>query len=311
MTRPRKTTGGARPARAATPRPVRTTVHVSRADGAAPRGTLIIVGGHEDKKGDRLILRAVAERVGDGALVVATVASELPDEVWADYEPLFKELGVRDVRHLHVFSREEAMRDEPLAVLDGATAVFITGGDQLKLTSQLGDTPIYSRLMEIYEQGGTIAGTSAGASVMCETMLVEGDGSSSATVGGGLRMAPGLGLIAGVIIDQHFAERGRIGRLVAGVAQNPRILGIGIDENTAILCDPRSCFTVLGAGAVYVVDGRGVTYTNLSEEERDRTLSTFDVRLHVLSMGDEYDVLSRRPTNHPADEIERTLVSAR
>ena len=309
MSHPRRT-NGARRARTSIPRPENTAVRVSRADGDPPRGTLVIIGGHEDKEGDRLILRAVAERVGDGALAVATVASGLPDELWGDYEPLFHELGVRDVRHLHVSSREEAMREKTLAVLDGVTTVFITGGDQLKLTSQLGDTPVYSRLMEIYEQGGTIAGTSAGASVMCETMLVEGEGASSATVGGSLRMAPGLGLITGVIIDQHFAERGRIGRLVAGVVQNPRILGIGIDENTAIVCDPRSCFTVLGAGAVYVVDGREVTYTNLSEEERDRTLSTFDVRLHVLSMGDEYDVRTRRPSSHPAEAVERELVSA-
>ena len=311
MTTPRKTTGRTRRARAATARPERTAVRVARDDGEAPRGTLVIIGGHEDKDGDRLILRAVAARVGDGALVVATVASGLPAELWADYEPLFRDLGVRDVRHLHVNTREEAMRPETLEVLDGATAVFITGGDQLKLTSQLGDTPVYARIVEIYERGGTIAGTSAGASVMCETMLVEGEGASSATVGGALRMAPGFGLITGVIIDQHFAERGRIGRLVSGVVQNPRILGIGIDENTAIVCDPRSCFTVLGAGAVYVVDGRDVTYTNLSDEERDRTLSTFDVRLHVLSMGDEYDVRTRRPANHPAEEVERALVGAR
>ena len=310
MTTPRKTAARARRSRTAAPRPESTAVRVAREDGEAPRGTLVIIGGHEDKKGDRLILRAVAARAGDGALVVATVASGLPAELWADYEPIFRDLGVRDVRHLHVNTREEAMRPETLEVLDGARAVFITGGDQLKLTSQLGDTPIYSRIMEIYEQGGTIAGTSAGASVMCETMLVEGEGASSATVGGALRMAPGFGLITGVIIDQHFAERGRIGRLVAGVVQNPRILGVGIDENTAILCDPRSCFTVLGAGAVYVVDGRDVTYTNHSDEERDRTLSTFDVRLHVLSMGDEYDVRTRRPSSHPAEAVERELVSA-
>ena len=286
-------------------------MRVSRPDDVPPpRGTLMIVGGHEDKEGDRLILRALAERVGSGALVVATVASGMPDELWGDYEPLFGELGVRDVRHLHVNSRQEALGDEALAVLDGATALFFTGGDQLKLTSQLGDTPIYARMMEIYEQGGTIAGTSAGASVMCETMLVEGEGAASATVGGSLRMAPGFGLITGVIIDQHFAERGRIGRLVSAVAHNPRMLGIGIDENTAIVCDAQRGFAVLGAGAVYVLDGRALSYTNLSDEERDRTLAAFDVRLHVLSMGDEFALDARRPTSQAAEETERALVGA-
>jgi cyanophycinase len=277
-------------------------------NGHQPRGTLVIIGGHENKTGDRLILRAVAARVGSGALVVATVASGLPGEVWSDYEPLFKELGVRDVRHLHVESREEARSPEAVRVLDGATAVFITGGDQLKLTSRLGDTPIYTRLLEIYERGGTIAGTSAGASVMCETMLVEGEGAASQHIDASLRMAPGFGFIPGVIIDQHFAERGRIGRLIAAVAQNPRILGIGIDEDTAIVCDPDHCFTVLGAGAVYVVDGREISYTNLADEERDRILSAFDVRLQLLSMGDEFDLATRRPANHAAEAVEEALV---
>jgi cyanophycinase len=277
-------------------------------NGHQPRGTLVIIGGHENKTGDRLILRAVAARVGSGALVVATVASGLPGEVWGDYAPLFKELGVRDVRHLHVESREEARSPEAVRVLDGATAVFITGGDQLKLTSRLGDTPIYTRLLEIYERGGTIAGTSAGASVMCETMLVEGEGAASQHIDASLRMAPGFGFIPGVIIDQHFAERGRIGRLIAAVAQNPRILGIGIDEDTAIVCDPDHCFTVLGAGAVYVVDGREISYTNLADEERDRILSAFDVRLQLLSMGDEFDLATRRPANHAAEAVEEALV---
>jgi cyanophycinase len=275
-----------------------------------PRGTLIIIGGHEDKEGQKLILRAVAERVGSGALVVATVASGLPGEVWGDYEPLFTSLGVRDVRHLHVTTREEARSEAAIRVLDGATAVFITGGDQLKLTSQLGDTPIYTRILEIYERGGTIAGTSAGASVMCETMLIQGEGSSSHQIGTTLRMGPGFGLIPGVIIDQHFAERGRIGRLIAAVAQNPRILGIGIDENTAIICDPQRCFSVLGAGAVYVVDGREMSYSNLADEDSDRILSSFDLRLHLLSMGDEFDIATRRPENHAAEEVERELVGS-
>jgi len=273
-----------------------------------PKGTLIIIGGHEDKEREKLILRAVAESVGSGRLVVATIASTVPDELWEQYERLFRGLGVRHVHHLNVEGRGDAKSEKKLRVLDDATTVFFTGGDQLKLTSQLGDTPIYSRLREIYESGGTIAGTSAGASVMCETMMVSGPGSESHRIGTSLRLAPGFGLITGVIIDQHFAERGRIGRLTAAVAQNPRILGIGIDEDTAIICDPSHCFRVLGAGAVYVVDGSDVAYTNLTEEETDRTLSVFNVRLHLLAQGDRFDMMTRTPTSHPAEEIEKELV---
>jgi cyanophycinase len=283
-----------------------------RADeSVSPKGTLIIIGGHEDKEGDKLILRALVERVGKGKLVVATVASQVPDEVWADYEPLFHDMGVKEVEHLDVSSRAEGKSEEKLRILDGATAVFFTGGDQLKITSQLGDTPIYERIRQIYLDGGTIAGTSAGASVVCETMMVSGGSDESHVIGSSLRMAPGFGLIPGVIIDQHFAQRGRIGRLIAAVAQNPRILGIGIDEDTAILCDPDHCFQVLGSGAVYIVDAADVTYSNLTEEASDRTLSTFDLKVHVLSMGDEYDIATRRPSNHPAEEVEEELLGAR
>jgi cyanophycinase len=287
---------------------VTTSARPGRGDDAPAKGTLIIVGGHEDKENEKLILRLIADRVGSGKLVVATVASQVPDEVWHDYEPLFHALGVKKVVHLDVESREEAKSPEKVKLLDDAAGIFFTGGDQLKLTSQLGDSPIYERLREIYKEGGLVAGTSAGASVVCETMLVGGAGEESHRVGTSLRMAPGFGLIPGVIIDQHFAQRGRIGRLVAAVAQNPRMLGIGIDEDTAIVCEPESgCFRVIGSGAVYVVDGQDVSYTNLTDEAKDRILSVYGVRLHLLSMGDEFDLASRTPTNHPAEEMEEEL----
>jgi cyanophycinase len=273
-----------------------------------PKGTLIIVGGKEDKEGDKLILRRFVENVGSGRLVVATVASSLPDEMWEEYERIFRGLGVRHVYRLDVSTRAEAKTEAKIRILDDATAVFFTGGDQLKITSLLGDSPIYERIKEIYEEGGTIAGTSAGASVVCETMLVSGEGKESHKIGSGLSMAPGFGLISGVIIDQHFAQRGRIGRLLGAVAHNPRILGIGIDENTAIVCNPASCFEVVGEGGVYVVDGQDITYTNLTDEERDRTLSAFGMRLHVLTMGDRFEMVSRQPEHHAAEELEEEIL---
>ncbi|MDF1503595.1 cyanophycinase [Roseisolibacter sp. H3M3-2] len=291
-----------RPARTTAPRPTRAD------DAAGARGTLIIVGGHEDKTDERLILTALARRVNGGRLVVATVASQEPDALWRDYEAVFGDLGVRHVVHLDVQSRQEAQEPDRLRLLDSADAVFFTGGDQLKITSQLGDSPLYERIRQIYLEGGTVAGTSAGASVMAETMLVSGESDASPRIGTGVRMAPGLGLFPGAIIDQHFAERGRVGRLVGAVAQNPRILGVGIDEDTAIVLEPGGCFSVLGRGAVYVLDGARVTYSNLTEEETDRALSTFDVRLHMLTMGDAFDLATRTPANRPAEEAERELV---
>jgi cyanophycinase len=299
--KPKRTSGdGRRPTHP--PRPGRPD------DAESPRGTLIVVGGHEDKEGDRLILRAIAAHAAGGRLVVATVASQEPQELWRTYQPIFRELGVRDVVHLDVASRQEAQEEDRLRLLDGATALFFTGGDQLKITSQLGDSPLYERIRQLYLQGGTVAGTSAGASVMAETMLVSGESDASPRIGSTARMAPGLGLFPGVIVDQHFAERGRVGRLIGAVAQNPRILGIGVDENTAVVCGPGRCFQVLGSGAVYVLDGSTVTYSNLTEEETDRALSTFDVRVHLLTMGDAFDLAERRPYSRPAEEVEREIV---
>lgn len=281
---------------------------VSKRVAAHSSGPLLIIGGAEEKEGDRLILRSLARLVGDGPLVVATVASRLPEALWADYERIFRDLGVRHVRHLQVETREEARDEKKCRQLEDARAVFFTGGDQLKITSILGDTPIYAKLVELHSQGGLIAGTSAGASVVCETMMVSGEGSSSEEIRGSLRLAPGFGLLPGTIIDQHFAERGRIGRLISAVARNPRILGIGIDEDTAILVENGRKVTVVGSGAVYIVDGEPQSYTNLTEESPDRTLSVFGLRLHVLSMGDEFDLSTRVPRNRPAEEIEEALL---
>jgi cyanophycinase len=268
-------------------------------------GTLLIIGGHEDKEDEKLILRALAERV-EKKLVVATVASGDPDAMWEQYEPLFRRLGVRHVWHLDVRAREDAKSDRALRVLEGADAVFFTGGDQLKITSQLGDSPVYQRVLDIYERGGLVAGTSAGASIMSETMLVAGDPNGSPRIGDTVRMAPGLGLFRGAVIDQHFAERGRITRLIGAVAQNPRILGIGIDENTAI-CVERKQFTVIGEGGVYVADGQDVSYSNLAEEDTGRALSVFGVKLCLLSQGDRFDLETRAATPRPAEEVEKEL----
>ncbi len=257
-------------------------------------GPLIIIGGHEDKDGDKTILREVASRVQDGKLVIATVASHQPEGYFDAYEKAFGALGVDNLVELYVHERGETLAQETQSLFDGAAGIFFTGGDQLRISSQIGDTPVERMVRDIHRRGGVVAGTSAGASVMSETMLVKGASGESHRIGD-LHMAPGLGLVRDVIIDQHFAERGRIGRLLGAVAQNPRVLGIGIDEDTAIVVE--GCgFRVIGAGAVTIVDGSGVTHSNIAEARPDRTLSMYDVRLHALSHGDGFDLAARRPT---------------
>jgi cyanophycinase len=256
-------------------------------------GQLIAIGGHEDKEGERKILRRVAEIVGDRPLVIATVASHQPEGYFEAYQKAFEGLGVGELRELYVEGREETSSRDKLALFDGAGGVFFTGGDQLRISSQIGDTPIEARLREVFARGGLIAGTSAGASMMSDTMLVGGTSGESYRIGD-LHMAPGLGLVPDCIIDQHFAERGRIGRLLGAVAHNPRVLGIGIDEDTAIVVTGRS-FEVIGRGAIYVVDGEGVTHSNIAEARAESALSMYDVRLHVLSAGDTFDLERRKP----------------
>lgn len=261
------------------------------------QGPLIIIGGHEDKDGDRVILRAVAERLKGGRLVVATIASLAPEGYFETYQKAFAALGVTDLVELYVENRAEAHDDGKLALLDGAAGVFFSGGDQLRISSQIGDTPIEARIRQIWHEGGVLAGTSAGASVMSDTMMVRGPSAETHRIGD-LQLAPGLGLVRDVIIDQHFAERGRIGRLLGAVAQSPRVLGVGIDEDTAIIVQGDT-FRVIGSGAVYVVDAEGVTASNIAEGRPDNTLSMFDVRLHVLASGDGLDLLTRRPLDQP------------
>ncbi|WP_375770425.1 cyanophycinase [Archangium gephyra] len=270
-------------------------------------GRLIIIGGHEDRENDRLILRQVTDCAKRGRVVVCTVASDVPQELWKTYERAFRELGCSDVVHLDIERRADLLIDPPLHLLEGADAFFFTGGGQLKITTRFAGTRLCAAVEEFYRKGGTVAGTSAGAAAMSETMLVTGPSRESHKIGESLQMAPGLGFLRDVIVDQHFAERGRIGRLLGAVAQNPRFIGLGIDEDTAVIVEREERFTVIGAGAVYVADAEDATYTNVAEEETSRALSLFNVRLHVLSQGDSYDLRTRQPSHRFAKEVEERL----
>jgi cyanophycinase len=260
------------------------------------KGDLIIIGGGEEKGPESPILDEVASRAKrrKGPLVVITAATNLPEEVAAEYNRVFRDLGVRAVEVVDIRTREDAYDERNVTLILQASLIFFTGGDQLRITSQVGDSPTYRCMDEMYRHGTTIAGTSAGAAAMSETMLVSGPSDASYEAFS-LDMAPGLGLIRNVVVDTHFAQRGRMGRILGAVAQNPRNLGIGIDEDTAIIVQREEHFRVLGSGAVYVADGTGLSYTSLSEKEREGVLSMFDMKLHVLSDNDSYDLVNRQP----------------
>lgn len=259
-------------------------------------GNLIIIGGAEDKKGNKYILKEVCSKLDkeNDDFVIATIASELPEELGNEYKCIFENLGVQNIKILNIMERKDAYNKSNVELIDDASIIFFTGGDQLRITSMIGGTPLYIKMQDLYRRGCTFVGTSAGASVMSDTMIITGpndDSPKKCT----LKMAPGLGLIKGVIIDQHFAQRGRIGRLLVGIAENPQSLGIGIDEDTAIVVSEKGQFKVIGSGAVYVIDGNNITYSNVSEQHPDEILSIFNLRLNILKCGDKFDLTNRIP----------------
>ncbi|MPQ43010.1 cyanophycinase [Clostridium tarantellae] len=257
--------------------------------------SLIIIGGAEDKENKKKILAYVANKAKElGCILIVTVATEFPESVGKQYNDIFTKLGVNQIKELHVKDREHCYNEKNIKLVKEAAVIFFTGGDQLRITSILGGTPIYQEMIEACKRKCVFVGTSAGASVMSDTMIV-GGGNDESPRKCTLKMAPGLGLIENIIIDQHFAQRGRIGRLLSVISQNPSVLGIGIDEDTAIVVEANGMLTVIGTGAVYIIDGREITYTNVSEQYEDKLLTMFNVKLHVLTPGKKFNLITRVP----------------
>jgi cyanophycinase len=262
-------------------------------------GDLLIIGGSEAKESDeeKAILRQAAKRaLGEegGRIVVLTVASMEPVEMAETYRKAFGRLGVRQLEVIDIRNREQAYDPANVEKLANASVLFFTGGDQLRITSQMGGSPLLERIFALHEEGTPIVGTSAGAAAMSETMLIGGPTNASCLTT--LSMAPGLGLLKGVVVDSHFSQRGRFGRLMGAVAHNPHNLGIGLDEDTAILVRRNDEeFTVLGTGAVYVIDGTSIRYTNVSDRHAEGIFTVHDARVHVLGRDDRFNLKERRP----------------
>jgi cyanophycinase len=256
---------------------------------------LVIIGGAEDKEGDCTILREFVRRAGgvNARIVVMTVATELPREVGDNYIRVFERLGVEDVGIVDTVEREDATSASYLEAIEKATGVFFTGGNQARITSVLKDTEIDKLLHRRLSEGIVIGGTSAGAAMMPDMMIVEGDSETNPRIEV-VDMEPGMAFLPGVVIDQHFAQRGRIGRLLSAVAQQPVVLGFGIDENTAVVVNNNQ-FEVVGEGAVTVIDVSDITHTNLDQILKDEDLALCGVKLHILPHGYRFDLGSRKP----------------
>ena len=262
--------------------------------GNMAKGNLVIIGGAEDKTGECIILKHLTDMAGGSSarITIMTTASEESNEAGAVYREVFQKLGAGKIKIMNINTRDDANMDSVSELAAEPTGIFFTGGDQLRITSILGGTKAFKALHDAYRRGIVIAGTSAGASAMSGTMIIDGNGNDPARKCT-LKMAPGLGLLEEVLIDQHFHQRGRIGRLLCGVAENPYILGIGIDEDTAIRVYPDAHFEVLGSNSVTIVDGRSIKSSNVSELKPDENLAIANVTIHVLPAGYGFDMYNR------------------
>lgn len=260
-------------------------------------GHLMVIGGAEDKYNERRILKKFIELAGgsDAEVLIVPVASDYPEFASDVYTQAFRNLGVANPRVLRATSRQDVVNADWESLLDGVTGVFMTGGDQMRLVSVLGGTKFAERLRKmVRETPMVLAGTSAGAAGMSTSMIVRGEPSSHPHKGA-VKLSPGLGFLKNIIIDQHFTERGRISRLVTAVSYNPYNLGIGIDENTAIILDGKGILEVYGQGSVTVVDGSAITFNEIAEVAENESFSVCGVQFHVLRDGLIYNYIDRHP----------------
>jgi cyanophycinase len=265
---------------------------------AGPKGYLFIVGGGER---DAPLMKRFVELTrgfGSGRVVVFTMASSVPQEVGPELVAEFKGNGVKDVAYYQL-TREEAMKPDSAKILEGVSGIWFAGGDQARLTAALLDTPIHKRMLELYGSGCVIGGTSAGAAVMSEVMITGDEkrtdgkeGSWEVIWADDIIRTRGFGFVKAAVIDQHFVTRRRLNRLIATIIENPKLVGVGIDESTAVLVRPDGKYEVLGENQVVVLDAR-----------RAQTFKTPTGRLGAHGMardgliaGDVYDIATGKAT---------------
>jgi cyanophycinase len=258
------------------------------------RGWIVPIGGAENKENDRDILEHFVEVSGGESanIVVIPTASRL-SETGPRYEKIFNELGADKVAVMDFDTRRDCQEPGRLQRIEEATGIFFTGGNQLRLTTLLGGTPVAKLIRSRNAHGVTVGGTSAGASILSEHMIAFGDEGSS-VISGSVRLAPGLGLTNRFIIDQHFRQRDRLGRLMTALAYNPFAVGIGLDEDTAAFIGPDETVEVSGSGGVTIVDASEVTYSSVADSVEGQPVCVLGLRLHFLVAGATFNLHTRQ-----------------
>ena len=265
------------------------------------RGFIIPIGGAEEKLHNPEILESFVEVCGGRSARIAIIptASELED-TGRTYEKLFRKLGIKHVRVLQMQMREDCHSQKFLDYIEGAQGVFMTGGNQLRLSTTLGGTPVAQMIRRRNAGGMHVAGTSAGAAFMPEHMIAGGDEGNTPRMDM-VTMAPGLGLTNSFIIDQHFRKRDRLGRLLTALAYNPFAVGIGLDEDTAAFIKPGDCLEVVGKGGITIIDPTNLSYSSMDRAQRGEPVSLIDVKLHILIAGGRFEIASREAFAEPKE----------
>ena len=253
------------------------------------RGWIIPIGGAEDKENDLVILRRFFELCGgkNAEILVIPTASELED-TGPRYVEIFESMGAKS-NYVAINEREDCFNQKTIDGLEKATGIFITGGNQLRLSTILGGTPVAKLIRSLNAKGVHVAGTSAGAAIVSEHMIAGGAKGSTPTEDG-VTMAPGLGLSNKIIVDQHFRQRDRIGRLLTALSYNPFASGLGIDEDTAAFIDPDGVLEVIGSGAITVVDPSELTHSSMHKAHHHDSITLIGMKLHILGSGAKYNI---------------------
>ena len=266
----------------------------SRVPDGAVRGFIIPIGGAEEKQNDPLILQRFVELCGgeNADIVVLPTASRLQD-TGARYERIFRELGAADATAVDFDTRRDCAESNRLDRIARADGVFFTGGNQLRITTLIGGTPVAKLIRERNAHGMHVAGTSAGAAVLSEHMIAFGEEGGSPRAGS-VGLSPGLGLTNRFIIDQHFRQRDRLGRLTTALAFNPFAVGIGLDEDTAAFIGPDNTLEVEGSGAITVVDASQLQFSSLDRIDDGEPVCLLGLNIHILVRGATFNLHTRR-----------------
>ena len=260
-----------------------------------PKGLLVAVGGNEDKEHDLLVLRKIVSLIKTQTvnIEIITTASEIPEELGEMYRKSFDRIGNTSVRFMHIRTREQAEEKQYIERLKKCDVVFFTGGDQLRISSILGGTLFLDTILnKYYTEECIIAGTSAGATAMSQTMIFGGE-SAEALIKGSVNVTAGIGLVQNVIIDSHFIKRGRFSRLMELVTSSPGHIGIGLGEDTGIIIRNGCLVEATGNGLVVIFDGKRIKYSNISSINNGEAISVENMHVHVLVDGCGYDLSSR------------------